>query len=186
MNSNKLYKMTIIALFAAIIGILAQITVPLPLIPITGQTFAIGLAATILGPKYGTYTTSLYILLGAVGVPIFAGMTAGFGVIFGPTGGFIIGFIPAVLCIGLYLEKCPFTILQAIFANILGMFITLFFGTVWLKLIAQLSWTEAVLSGFMPFLVVGIVKAILAGWAGYLVRNRLTEANLLQFMKQTA
>lgn len=186
MHSNKLYKMTTIALFAAIIGILAQIIIPLPLIPITGQTLAIGLAATILGPKYGSYTTSLYILLGAVGVPVFSGMTAGFGVIFGPTGGFIMGFIPAVLCIGLYIEKIRLTMLHAIFANLLGMLVTLSFGTVWLKLSAQLTWTEAVFSGFIPFILVGIIKAVLAGWAGFLVRNRLSEANLLQFMKQTA
>src|SRR5699024_9016827 len=133
MHANKLYKMSIIALYSVIIVIFTQITIPFPLIPITGQTFAIGLAATILGPKYGTYTTSLYTLLGAVGVPIFAGMTARFGVIFGPTGGFIIGFIPAVLCIGLDVVKCPFAILQASLHNLAGMYITLFFGTVGLK-----------------------------------------------------
>lgn len=184
MLSNKLYKMMVVALFAAIIGILAQITIPLPFVPITGQTLAIGLAATILGPKYGTYTTLLYILLGASGVPVFAAMTAGFGVIFGPTGGFIIGFIPAVIGIGFYIEKVRFTVLHAIFANILGMLITLIFGTVWLKFIAQLTWMEAIFSGFVPFLFVGVIKAVLAGWAGHLVRNRLTEANLLRFMKQ--
>ncbi len=76
------------ALFAAITGILAQVVISLPLVPITGQTLAIGLAATILGSRYGTLSSLLYLIIGAVGVPVFAQMTSGFGVIFGPTGGF--------------------------------------------------------------------------------------------------
>lgn len=175
--------MMVTALFAAIIGILAQVTIPLPLIPITGQTLAIGLAATILGSRHGTIATLLYIAMGAVGIPIFAQMTGGLGILFGPTGGFIVGFIPAAFIIGLYIEKTAPTIIQACIANIIGMFITLLFGTIWLKFSADLSWTAAMMSGAVPFLAVGFVKAILAGWLGVLIRNRLFAANLLKFEK---
>lgn len=178
-SSLKLRNMIVTALFAAIIGVLAQIVIPLPLIPITGQTLAIGLAATILGARYGTYSVLLYIAIGAIGVPVFSQMTAGFGVIVGPTGGFIIGFIPAVFIIGLYLEKTSFTILNAFIANIIGMFITFIFGTTWLKIIANLTWTAAFMGGFAPFIIVGVLKAFLAGWIGVIVRNRLQSANLL-------
>src|SRR5699024_5700701 len=153
-NNSKLHMMVVTALFTAIIGILAQITIPLPLIPITGQTLAIGLAATILGSRYGTYSTILYIFIGAIGVPVFSAMSSGFGVIFGPTGGFIVGFIPAAFVIGLYLEKTAFTITHACIANIIGMIITLCFGTAWLKIVASLSWTGAFMSGFAPFIIV--------------------------------
>jgi biotin transport system substrate-specific component len=179
MTNSKLQMMIVTALFAAIIGILAQVTIPLPLIPITGQTLAIGLAATILGARYGTYSTLLYILMGAIGIPVFAQMSSGFGVIFGPTGGFIIGFIPTVYFIGKYIEKTAPTIKHACIANILGMFITLGFGTVWLKIIANLSWQAAFLGGFAPFIPVGILKAILAGWIGILVHKRLAAAQIL-------
>ncbi|HLG27585.1 MAG TPA: biotin transporter BioY, partial [Paenisporosarcina sp.] len=64
MRNNQLKMLIITALFAAIIGIMAQITIPLPLVPITGQTLAIGLAATILGKKYGTLSVVVYIMLG--------------------------------------------------------------------------------------------------------------------------
>ena len=178
-QSKKLVMLVTTALFAAIIGILAQITIPLPLVPITGQTLAIGLAATILGSRYGTLSSLLYIVMGAIGIPVFAQMTGGLGIVFGPTGGFIVGFIPATFLIGYYIEKSSYTVLNAFIANIIGMIITLTFGTAWLKLSADLSWTAAFLSGFAPFVIVGIIKAFLAGWIGILVRKRLISANIL-------
>src|SRR5699024_1291342 len=151
MTNNNLYRMMMTALFAAIIGILAQVTIPLPLIPITGQTLAVGLAETILGSRLGTVATLLYIAMGSVGIPVFAQMTGGLGVIFGPTGGFIVGFIPTAFIIGLYIEKTAPTILQAGIANIIGMFITLAFGAVWLKISANLSWIATMKSSVVPF-----------------------------------
>ncbi|MFJ7933514.1 biotin transporter BioY [Sporosarcina sp. NPDC096371] len=175
----KLRMMIISALFAAIIGVLAQITIPLPIVPITGQTLAIGLAATILGTRYGTLSVVIYLCMGAIGVPVFAQMQAGFGILFGPTGGYLIGFIPTALIIGYFLEKTSFTLKNAIIANVLGMFMALTFGTVWLKMIADLSWTAAFTGGFAPFLIVGLMKAVMAAWAGIAVRNRLKSTNLL-------
>lgn len=178
-NRNKLQMLIITSLFAAIIGILAQVVIPLPLVPITGQTLAIGLAATILGSRYGTLSSILYIIIGAVGVPVFAQMTSGLGVVFGPTGGFLVGFIPTAFIIGYYLEKTKFTITQAFIANVIGMFVTLIIGTVWLKFVASLSWTAAFMGGFAPFIVGGLIKAFLAAWIGILVRQRLESANIL-------
>lgn len=181
---QKLRGMIIASLFAAIIGFFAQITIPLPLVPITGQTLAIGLAATILGTRYGTLSVLLYILLGAVGIPVFSGFSGGFSVLVGPTGGFIVGFIPTAFFIGWYLEKTAVKITQAMIANTAGMFITLLFGTVWLKIAANLSWSAAFASGFAPFIAVGLIKAFLASWIGVVVRKRLTTANILLVPKQ--
>ena len=185
-SSTRLRMMIISALFAAIIGVLAQLTVPLPLVPITGQTLAIGLAATILGAKYGTLSVLIYLCMGAIGLPVFAQLSGGLGALFGPTGGFLIGFIPTAFVIGYFLEKTKFTIGNAIIANILGMFIALIFGTIWLKFIASLTWTAAIASGFAPFLIVGILKAVLAAWAGVLVRDRLKSTNLLPTWRTSA
>jgi biotin transport system substrate-specific component len=175
----KLRMMIVTALFAAIIGILAQITIPLPLVPITGQTLAIGLAATILGAKFGTISVILYILIGAAGIPVFAEMSAGLSVVVGPTGGFLVGFIPTSLFIGWMLEKTAYTFKYAMIANTIGMLITLCFGTTWLKVSAELSWTAAFMGGFVPFIFVGLIKAALASWIGITVRHRLAKANLL-------
>lgn len=178
-NQKKLRAMMVTALFAAIIGILAQVTIPLPLVPITGQTLAIGLAATILGARYGTYSVILYIIIGAAGVPVFAEFSAGISRIVGPTGGYLIGFIPAVFIMGWYMEKMEFNIKHAFVANLIGMVLTLTIGTLWLSIAADLSLKAALVSGFTPFIIVGIIKAFLAAWLGIIVRNRLISAKLL-------
>ena len=177
---SSVFPMILTSLCAAIIAVLAQILIPLPLIPITGQTLAIGLVVTILGLKHGTYAVLLYILLGAIGLPVFQGFTGGLGILFGPTGGYIIGFIPTALVIGFYLKKTRLTFPHALVANILGMLVTLAFGAVWLKYLAELSWTGALFSGVIPFLIVGVIKAILAAWVGVIVRQRLEQANILR------
>ncbi len=177
---SSVFPMILTALCAAIIAVLAQIIIPLPLIPITGQTLAIGLVVTILGLKHGTYAVLLYISLGAIGLPVFQSFTGGLGILFGPTGGYIIGFIPTALVIGFYLEKTRLTFTHALVANILGTLVTLAFGAVWLKYIAELSWTAALLSGVVPFLIVGVIKATLVAWVGVIVRQRLDQANILR------
>lgn len=179
MRNEHLKMLIVTALFAAIIGIMAQITIPLPLVPITGQTLAIGLAATILGKRYGVLSVLVYIMLGIAGLPVFSEMSSGIGVVFGPTGGYIIGFIPAAFFIGWLLERFGFTVKNAVIANIIAMIITLSFGAVWLKFVAELSWTAALTGGVTPFILVGIIKAILAATTGILVRKRLTSAKLL-------
>lgn len=177
---NNLLKMWILsALFAALIAIFSQLTLPLPLVPITGQTFAIGLAVTILGLRYGTLSVVLYILLGAIGVPVFSLMSGGLGIILGPTGGYIIGFLPTAIIIGYYLEHYGFTKIHAIIANLIGMIITLAFGTIWLKFVADLTWSAAFIGGTLPFIIVGIIKAVAAAIAGVIVRERLIQAKLL-------
>ncbi len=180
----KLRSMILTALFAAIIGVLAQLTIPLPLVPITGQTLAIGLAATILGSRYGTVSVLLYLVIGAAGVPIFAEFQGGISKLFGPTGGYLVGFIPAAFIIGYYMEKTSFTFMNGMIANTIGMVITLIFGTAWLKISAELSWTAAIASGITPFVIVGLIKAALASWIGIIVRKRLVSAKLL-FSLQT-
>ncbi|MFP7296314.1 biotin transporter BioY [Neobacillus niacini] len=178
-SRNELKMWILSALFAAIIGILAQVTIPLPLVPITGQTLAVGLAATILGSRYGTLSVILYALIGAIGIPVFSGMSGGFGVIVGPTGGYIIGFIPAAFLTGYILEKTSFTVVKGLIANTVGMLITLSIGTLWLKFAADMTWMAAVASGFLPFIIVGLIKAFLASWIGITVYKRLVSAKLL-------
>lgn len=178
-SSVKLRMMIVSALFAAIIGVMAQLVIPLPLVPITGQTLAVGLAATILGSRYGTAAVLVYLAMGAAGMPVFAAMKSGLGIILGPTGGFLIGFIPAAFITGYYMEKKGFTAANAIIANIIGMFIALIFGTAWLKFAAELTWVAAFMAGFAPFIIGGILKALLAAWVGIAVRKRLLAQRLL-------
>ena len=179
MPQTKTKELVLIAMCASIICLLAQVTIPLPIIPITGQTLAIGIVATILGSKHSTLTVFVYLSLGLIGLPVFSHFTSGFGILFGPTGGYLIGFIPTVFLIGLWLEKTSYTYHQAIVANIIGMCITLAFGAIWLKLVGVLSWREAAVTGIYPFIPVGIMKAFLAAWLGIKIRQRMNSAKLL-------
>lgn len=183
-QSIKLREVIICALFVAITGILAQISIPIPPVPFTGQTLAVGLTATIIGSRLGTFSMFGYLVVGAAGVPIFASFNGGMGVLVGPTGGFIIGFIAAAFITGFILEKTKFTIPIAIFANIVGMAVTLAIGWIQLKYVAGLSWPAALAGGVTPFIPLGILKAVLAGWLGIIIRQRLISANVLPIKKR--
>lgn len=178
-SHERLKTMILIALFAAIIGIMAQMTIPLPIIPITGQTLAIGLAATILGSRNGTLAVILYVLLGVIGLPVFANFQAGPAVLFGPTGGYIIGFIPTAFITGYILEKTSFRIPHALLANLVGMVITLFFGACWYKFISEIGWVKTIYLTVTPFIIPGIIKALLASLIGIIIRERLIQAKLM-------
>lgn len=180
MKKGSTYQYVLAAFGAAIIAVLAQVTIPLPLIPITGQTLAVGIVVTILGTRLGTLSVLLYMLLGAVGLPVFSGMSGGLAILVGPTGGYIVGFLATAIIMGLYLDKFGITLVQAVIANIIGMCVTLTFGTVWLKIVADYTWTAAFMGGVAPFIVVGIVKAVLAAWIGVIVRRRLASAHLIE------
>ena len=96
---SRILETTYIALFAALIAVCAFITIPMPLpfISFTLQTFGVFAALGILGGRDGTTAVAVYILLGAIGVPVFSGFRGGFGVLIGPTGGYIAGFLGAAL-----------------------------------------------------------------------------------------
>ncbi|WP_099224695.1 biotin transporter BioY [Listeria costaricensis] len=179
MQNQKLKFLIVDALFAVIIAILAQIAFPLGPIPFTGQTFAVGLAATILGARHATISVSVYILLGAFGIPVFQGMTAGLGIILGITGGFIIGFLFNALTTGWMLDRFGYKMWNAILANIIGAMVTLVFGVLWLKISTGMSLTDALMTGMIPFLIPGILKAVLAAVIGLKIRDRLVKSRLL-------
>lgn len=180
-NFYRLKMLIIVALFSGLIGVLAQISIPLPfnLVPITGQTLAIGLAGTIIGSKHSTYATILYVIMGAIGIPVFSNFKAGLSAILSPTGGFIIGFIPTAFVIGYIIERFSLKVSIAFIANVIGMLITLFFGTVWYKFSMTVEWGVAFASTFYPFLLVGIIKAYMAANLGVLIRKRLLQAKLI-------
>lgn len=185
-RNNKLRMMVLSAMFAAITGVLAQLEIPLPLVPISGQTLAVGLTATILGSRYGTVAMIVYAALGAIGLPVFAGASGGVHILAGPTGGYIIGFIATAYITGLILEKTKFNLAMAMLANTVGMVVTLVFGTVQLKYVMDLSWADALAGGVYPFIVVGLIKAFLASLIGIKVRQRLVQAKLLKLPQQAS
>ena len=93
MQNTKLYSLTLIALGAAIIAVLSPLAIPIGIVPVTLQTLAVGLVATVLKARETFFAILLYLLLGFIGIPVFTGGTSGIAVLFGPTGGFLLAFL---------------------------------------------------------------------------------------------
>lgn len=158
------------AQLAILLAISAQIIIPLPLIPFTAQTLAVGVLATISDFSLSNWAIGGYLLLGLVGLPVFAGGTAGVGVIFGPTGGFLWGFFLQAWIIA-KARQMKFK-QNLIIGNLLGALAQLIIGAIWLKLVSQLSWPAAMSAGILPFLIPGIIKGVLAALIGQLLLAR--------------
>jgi len=168
-----------IAICTALIAILAQISIPLPLgVPMTLQTLAVPLAGILIGAKGGTIATCIYLLLGAVGVPVFAGFTGGLGSLLGMTGGFLISFPLMAWLAGWGYEKGTKLSLAA--GLVLGAVLNYAIGTVWFVVVAESTFATALSACVIPFIPTAIIKLILAGWLGVLLRTRLVKAGVLE------
>lgn len=127
---SNLLDLVYIAMFAAIITICAQIQIPTT-VPFTLQTFGVFAAGGLLGWKRGTLSVIVYVLLGLAGVPVFAGFTGGIGILAGPTGGYIIGFIFTALIVGIMSDKLGRKIWVLAVSMVLGLLVCYAFGTAW-------------------------------------------------------
>lgn len=148
---------------AVLIGAAAQIAVPLWPVPITGQTLAVLLVGSSLGALRGALALVLYAAAGVLGVPWFSDSSAGWYVIAGPTGGYIIGFIAAAALTGWLAERSwdrRFLPSLAAFAG--GTALPFAFGLPWLALVLDLNLPQTLAAGLYPFLVGGMIKALIA------------------------
>jgi biotin transport system substrate-specific component len=160
-------------------AVLAQVAVPVPgtPVPITGQTLAVVLTAAALGPVRGVSVQVLYMLAALVGLPFYSEASGGFDVVFGATGGYVVGFIPAAYLIGLAAQhgadRKPWKSLPLFIA---GQAVIFAVGVPWLALSLDLTATQALEGGFYPFILGGVVKAAVAsavlGGAWALTRRR--------------
>lgn len=158
---NKLYSFILSALFAAVTVICAWITIPTT-VPFTLQTLAVCLMAQLLPLKYSLLSITIYIAMGAVGLPVFSGFQGGVGVLFGPTGGYILGFVFIVLVTGLvekFLNDSPIVRVLAMF---LGLLLCYLFGTLWFAFVTKTSLLSAVVLCVLPYVVFDGAKIILA------------------------
>lgn len=145
--------------FIALIATGSWISIPLPPVPLTLQTLFVLLSGIVM-KRYGAIPVALYVLLGAAGLPVYHNGTAGLGVLLGPTGGFLIGFIPAALVAGIaYEHESPASRITGLIA---ACAIYLLAGAVWLSYSASIPLLQAVLLGVAPFIIGDAVKAAAA------------------------
>ncbi len=158
-------ELAYIGLFAVIITVCSWISVPMA-VPFTLQTFAVFLTLLILGGKNGFFAVLTYILMGAVGVPVFAGFKGGIGALFGATGGYILGFILTAVIYYLS-QRLSDKLYVKIIALVLGLAVCYAFGSVWFKIIysgknGEITYLAALGMCVVPFVLPDLVKLSLA------------------------
>ena len=158
----KLKSMTRISIMAALTAVGAFIIIPLPVspVPVTLQLLFTFLAGGLLGAKGGFYSQVIYVLLGSAGLPVFAGGTGGIGALFGPTAGYIYGFLIAGYSAGLGKRNIKTKFLY----NLAGLSVVYILGTIGLMLYTGLALPKALMSGVVPFIPGDILKVILAAY----------------------
>lgn len=182
MKNSKIYNMTLVGLMTALICIIAPFSVPLSFtpVPISLANLIIYISAGILGAKKGAMSVIIYLLIGAVGVPVYAGWTAGFQRIAGPTGGYLIGFIFIALISGLIIEKFENKIYMYAIGMILGTIVCYILGSVWLSMEMNLNFSKALLLGVIPYLLGDAIKVVLATVLCYSLKARLKASKVLR------
>ena len=156
----------LVALGVLFTALLAQVAVPVPgsPVPITGQTLAVVLTAASLGPLRGTAVQVLYILTALVGLPFYSDASGGYEVVFGATGGYVIGFIPAAYLIGLAAKHgADRQLWKSVPLFVAGQAVIFAVGVPWLMVYTGESLSWALENGFYPFILGGLVKAAIAG-----------------------
>ena len=177
MNHQRTFSLTVIALGAAILAVLSPMSIPLGLVPITLQTFVVGLLATVLRPRESFFSILLYLILGFIGLPVFTGGASGVGVLFGPTGGFLVAFLLIGWLISFGMKMVKHRTVPVFVINLLGFMLMLGFGTVWLKMVTQVAWGRALTLGFTPFLPLELGKAVVASLLGLSLIKVLAKSN---------
>lgn len=178
-DTKKKFKpldLAYIGVGAALIAVSSWISIPLPTVPITLQTMGVCLVASLLGLKRGTLSTLVYIILGAIGVPVFAGFSGGLGVLAGSTGGYIIGFIFTALIVGFASDKFKGKLVALIISMIIGILVCYVFGTAWFAVVYAKTSEPAALMTILgwcvfPFLLPDAVKLAVAA----IISNRIKK-----------
>ena len=178
MTSTKMQTldMAYIGLFAVVIASCSWISIP-TVVPFTLQTFAVFLAVAVLGGKRGTLAVIVYVLLGAVGLPVFSGFKGGIGVLLNTTGGYIIGFVFSALVMWAFEKSFGKKTWALILSMVLALAVCYAFGTVWFMIVYAKNVGAVGLSAVLgwcviPFIIPDLAKITLA----FILSNRISKA----------
>ena len=163
--------MIFIALMTAVICVVSPFSIPIGTVPVSFSFLAIFFALYVLGMKEGFISCVLYILIGFVGVPVFSGFGSGAAKIFGPTGGYILGYLFLCVIAGFFIEKFYQRRLAAFFGMLLGVLVCYIFGTAWLMYQSHITFVQALWAGVIPFIPFDLAKCAIAALLGPKIRK---------------
>ncbi|MEG1027053.1 MAG: biotin transporter BioY [Oscillospiraceae bacterium] len=176
-NKNKVSTITLIGIMSAVICVLGPLSIPIGPVPVTLTNLAIYIVVGLIGYKKGTISYLIYMLIGAVGIPVFSGFSGGLSKLFGPTGGYLFGFIFMALISGIFFEKFPHNKFMCILGMILGTLVTYAFGTAWLAYQAEMTFYKALTVGVIPFIIGDLLKIVVSVFLVAILRERLKNIN---------
>ncbi len=154
--------MIYISLFACMSALFSQVTLVLPMTPVPINLGVVGayFAGYLLGPKKGVLSQLVYLMLGAIGLPVFAGFTGGVAILVGPTGGFLFGYIAIAFVVG-YLSMKKTSMIWLPFILLAGLLTCYMMGTIWLMLVLQVSLLKALMLSVLPFILIDVLKILI-------------------------
>ena len=174
-RSIQTYAMVSTALMTAVTCILAPLSVPIGPVPISFTNLAIYLSLYLLDWKRGTLSYFLYLLIGFAGLPVFSGFTGGVAKLAGPTGGYIVGFIPMAIIAGIVIDHCQKRWIQLL-GMIVGTAICYALGTAWFCVQAGYTVSAALAVCVFPFIPADLIKMLIAMTIGPEIRKRVRSA----------
>lgn len=175
---SRLHRMVVAGVFAALLAVLSQISIPLPTgIPVTLQTFAVALCGFALGPGLGAAAVGVYLALGAVGVPVFAGFSGGIGSFVGMTGGYLWAFLPMAFLCGLGARQKNRAL--ALTVGFLGLVVCHLCGSFQFALVSAVSPWNAFLLASAPYLLKDATSLVVAYLAAAAILRSLEKARLV-------
>lgn len=180
MKKEKIYQLTSSALMTAVMCVLGPMSIPIGPIPVSLTNFAIFLSVYLLGMKGATISYTVYLLLGAAGLPVFSGYQGGLAKLAGPTGGFLVGFIFTALIAGFIMERSHMHTIITILGMMVAMLVAYFCCVVWFVFQMQCDVWYALTVCVLPFFLIDIVKILVATALGKTVRDALIKAGLLK------
>lgn len=159
--SNQLLMTVYSSLMAALIAVGAFIAIPIGPVPIVLQNLFVMLAGLLLGARWGMASVGLYLLAGICGLPVFSGGGAGLGHFFGPTGGYLISYLPAVFIVGFVAKRSSALVVRA--GSLVGAHVIIYaLGVTWLKVATGMTFAKAMTVGMVPFLLGDVIKIVAA------------------------
>jgi biotin transport system substrate-specific component len=173
--SGALRPLVYASLFAALTAVGAYLFIPIGPVPIVLQNMFVFLAGLLLGSRWGLASVAVYLLAGLCGLPVFAGGTGGIGRFFGPTGGFLLGYLPAVFLIGSIADRRSRRMLWDVVAMVLGSAALYACGVPWLKVVTGLTLAKAAAVGMLPFLAGDALKIAAAAVIAKAIRPLINQ-----------
>ena len=158
------------SLLAALTAASALIIIPIGEVPVVLYNFFILMMGLLLGSRWGAASIAVYLLAGGLGLPVFAGGKGGIAILLGPTGGYLIGFLPAVFIIGFISEKLKQRFIYDIIAMLCGTAVIYALGVIQLKIVLGKTWLVTMALGVIPFIFFDIVKVVAAAVTAKAVR----------------